>query len=107
MTRRRKTPIDVSETIFQPVRRLEIYRRTLDYLRAHREVLVAAGNKREIRTIDGDITEFAGIIALCEIHPLDTPQHQPVEALPEQPLCLPGCEGWMNEFLAEAVGDTP
>ena len=55
----------------------------------------------------GDIAEFAGIIALCEIYPLDTPQPEPEPELPEQPLCMPGCEEWMADFLAEAVGDTP
>ena len=108
MTRRRKTPIDVADTIFLPVKRLEIYRRALNYMRARREVRVAAGSgKAELKTIDGDIAAFAGIIALCEIYPLDTPQPEPEPELPEQPLCMPGCEEWMADFLAEAVGDTP
>jgi len=99
MTRRRQ-PIDVSETILRPVRRLEIYRRTLDHLRAHRDHLVATGaGKRAVATIDGDIAEFAGIVSLCEIHPLDTPQPEPVEALPEQPLVMPGSESFMHDFI--------
>lgn len=103
---RRKRPIDVSETIFNPVQRIEHYRRVVTYLQAHRALLVAGGaGKRELATLDATAKDMADIVALCEIFPPDTPPVEPESPREEQPLLMPGAEAAVAEIFAIALGD--
>lgn len=97
----RRKPVDIAETLFRPVRRLEHWRRTVEYLRAYRETLIAAGSsKGEIATLDATIDELADIVARADRFPPDTPAPEP-ETPVEQPLCHAGDEEWMTPFIAE------
>ena len=98
----------ISNGLFQPVRRLEHYRRAAGYLRAHRAHLVATGaSKRELKTLDDTVREIDSAIAANAIYPLDTPEPEPPPETTEQPLCHPGDEAWMEPFIAELAGDAP
>jgi hypothetical protein len=98
MTRRRH-PMS-TDHLFMPVRLSEHYRRTVDYLQAHRALLVAAGSgKREIVTLDDTIRNMAGIVAMSDVFPPDTPQPRPAPELPPQPLVMPGTEEFMHDFI--------
>lgn len=95
----RRKPVDIAETLFRPVRRLEHWRRTVEYLRAHRETLIAAGSgKRAIATLDATIAELADIVAQADRFPPDTPTPEPAAPV-EQPLCHVGDEEWMHDFI--------
>ena len=96
----------VANELLGPVRRLEHYRRALGYLRAHHAQLVAAGaSKRELSTLAETIDEHARIIALSEIHPLDTPVQEPEPPQEEQPLCPEGAEQTIADIFEIALGD--
>jgi hypothetical protein len=94
MIRRRR--IDIAETLLRPTRRLEIHRRTRDYLLAHRLTL----RKRELAAIDEAIREIEFIIAMGDVHPLDDPEPRREEPQREQPLVPEGAE-WMHDWMAE------
>lgn len=98
--------IMVANELLGPTGRLEHFRRALGYLRAHHKHLVAAGaGKRELKTLTETIEEHARIIALSEIHPLDTPASPPEPPCAEQPLCPPGAEGTIATIFHIALGD--
>lgn len=96
----------VANELLGPTGRLEHFRRALGYLRAHHAHLAATGaGKRELKTLAETIDEHARIIALSEIHPLDTPQVEPEPDREEQPLCPPGAEGTIAQIFHIALGD--
>jgi len=98
----------MSSGLFQPVRRLEHYRRAVGYLRAHRDHLSATrATKRELKTLDDTIREIQTAVDANWIYPLDDPVVTPQPKAPEQPLVPEGTEAFMTAFIADLTGDTP
>lgn len=104
MARRRKQPIDISETLLRPTPRLERFRRIVRRLEKYREVLVAGGAGRaELLTFDADLDDMRSILRDADTYPPDTPEQEP--AGQPVPLCPPGSEQFMAEFFEQLLGD--
>ncbi len=106
MARRRKTPIDISETILRATPRLERLRRMARRLEKYRVLLVAEGASRaEIATFDADLDDLRGMIRDADIYPPDTPEPDPAEQGQPWPLVPEGSEAFMAEFLETILRD--
>ena len=91
-----------TDHLFQPISMLEHYKRTVDYLKAHRVLLLAGGSgKKQIATIDETIRQMQRIVDYSTIYPPDTPQPGPEPEPQQQPLVPPGSEEFMHDFIEE------
>lgn len=95
-----------NDHLFMPIKRREHYRQVVDFLKAHREHLIASGaRKRQLSTLDETIREMQVIVEMSTIYPLDEPPPKPVPVLPPQPLVMPGSEEFMDGFIETLVED--
>jgi hypothetical protein len=94
--------VDIRETLFDPVRRLELFRHNEAFLQAYYGIRQTAGaRKGELGIILEALREIQLIIQMNHIHPLDDPKPSPAPVLPPQPLVMPGTEQFMHAFIAE------